>query len=259
MPTLKALVLGECDDIVAPLFIGETDVQRLTKTNSLVAIQEKMKSEKDYMTASELLHEVYRAALDDGLVFTADAYGGYSIKTTKNFPQNTELKHPVGLLAKIYDAEASFIESTSIIGATAVCGRDRILCGATRFVNSSCRPNCRYVVRNYKGHSVIKLLTVQSITSGSELTVNYGDQFFEGQCRCPHNDLHPKTIAICQTQASSFRLHRKCVAKFDFGLKLKKRCRTRDRYILGQDLRPVSESEDENLFMNSPGDDGEHN
>ena len=128
------------------------------------------------------------------------------------------MKHPVGLVAKVYDRDKNLIETTSIIGATPVCGRDRILCGATRFVYSSCRPNCRYVVGEYKERSVIKLQTLQAIKSGSELTVNYGEQFFEGECRCSHEDLLAKTYAVSQSQASLFRLKRKYVAKFDFVL-----------------------------------------
>ena len=160
------------------------------------------------------------------------------------------MEHPVGFIAKIYAVDESFIEPISIIGATAVCGRYRILCGATRFVNSSCRPNCSYVVGCYQGLNVIQLLTLEHISEGAELTVYYGENFLRDNV-CPHADLHVKQTEILKsdansyTPASSFTFKRKSVANFDFRSKRKKNGSYKTKAALEIDLRPISESEED--------------
>ena len=67
MRSLKALVLGECEDIVAPLFIGNQNVLRLTNRSSPEEIKIKIEQNAEYSRTFKLLQEVYKTAQEEHL------------------------------------------------------------------------------------------------------------------------------------------------------------------------------------------------
>ena len=73
-----------------------------------------------------------------------------------------------------------------------------------RYINHSCRPNAKPVVR--KGRIVF--VALRSIAPGEEITYDYGREYFDyffkkGGCRC----------AACRTKAAALRRRRKTTAR----------------------------------------------
>ena len=62
----------------------------------------------------------------------------------------------------------------------------RIMLVPVLFVSHSCHPNCRYFVGGEtKNKLVVRLESIEKIAVGKELTVHYGDDYFEGSaCHC---------------------------------------------------------------------------
>ncbi|KAH0846856.1 hypothetical protein AYO21_07414 [Fonsecaea monophora] len=59
--------------------------------------------------------------------------------------------------------------------------------GWTRYVNHSCSPNTQYVLTNVGQHTLIIVQALRRIAFGEEITVDYGDDYFENlgiSCRC---------------------------------------------------------------------------
>ena len=73
-----------------------------------------------------------------------------------------------------------------------------------RYINHSCSPNARPVVR--KGR--IMFVALRSIAPGDEITYDYGREYFDfffkkGGCRC----------TACRTKAAAVRRRRKTTAR----------------------------------------------
>ena len=147
------------------------------------------------------------------LSFEQDNYGWYELiytggKTlnpgkflpTKHLPANT------GYLEKLPDSSIDCFADISVFRKTDICKFDRIMVGATRFANHSCRPNCKNNIANVGRRKVIKLEMLMPINCGHKITVFYTSEDFFGNgnvnCSCPHNDMHAQaslsfSLSIC--------------------------------------------------------------
>ena len=61
----------------------------ISNKTSLEDIQGTINAEEEYSSTSKLLRDVYQAALDDQLLFEADSYEGFCIKTNRSVPRGT--------------------------------------------------------------------------------------------------------------------------------------------------------------------------
>ena len=80
----------------------------------------------------------------------------------------------------------------SILSNSEIYKYCRIMLGPVSFVNHSCGPNCRYFVGGEtKSKLVVRLECIEKIAASKELTVHYGDDYFEGiacHCECCKRD-----------------------------------------------------------------------
>ena len=114
-------------------------------------------------------------------------------KTLEKRQHDRTLPSIIGVLEKIPTELLSTFPYVSIFTKTRVCEYDRVMLGPTRFANHSCRPNCRYVLKEINSMQCIQLEIVNTIYTGDEITVSYGDGFFgEGNqdYLCRHVDKH---------------------------------------------------------------------
>ena len=56
--------------------------------------------------------------------------------------------------------------------------------GPTSFVNHSCNPNTEYVCTREKSATIVKVRALTDIKRGDEILVSYGENYFDGSCRC---------------------------------------------------------------------------
>ena len=68
---------------------------------------------------------------------------------------------------------------------------------AVRFANHSCKPNCKYDIKEVNNRKRVMLRLVRDISPGEELTVFYGNSIFgrnNCDCLCPHMKTHLVTV-----------------------------------------------------------------
>ena len=92
----------------------------------------------------------------------------------------------VGFVEKILIEDITPEREFSILSKSEISKNCRIMLGPVSFVNHSCRPNCRYFVGGEtKNKLVVRLESIEKIAVGKELTVHYGDDYFEeSACHC---------------------------------------------------------------------------
>ena len=81
----------------------------------------------------------------------------------------------------------------SVFASTALCSQMRKMVGPVRFVNHSCKPNCKYVISEFKNRKNVRLEVLKDIAPHSELNAYYRPNFFENgnsSCKCPHTQYH---------------------------------------------------------------------
>ena len=115
-----------------------------------------------------------------------DDFGGYKlVYYGPKLRRGTIIRPgPVGLVARVPEPPPPEI-FWSMFKPTARFKYHRVMAGPVRFVNSRCRSyNCRYdYTYSFGGKVAIHLEALSEITSGSEVTVFYGDEYFDS-CRC---------------------------------------------------------------------------
>ena len=93
---------------------------------------------------------------------------------TKHLPAIT------GYLENIPDSSIDCFADISVFRKTEICKLNRIMVGATRFANHSCRPICRYNIANVGRRKVIKLEMLLPINCGHKITAIYSSEYFFG-------------------------------------------------------------------------------
>ncbi|KAF8144977.1 hypothetical protein K438DRAFT_1945234 [Mycena galopus ATCC 62051] len=132
----------------------------------------------------------------------------YGVSARGHIPPNTRIYELLGRLSTDNVDGQAKSKTTSLSEMFAEDGTSRVLFGPIRFVNHSCkansavsgvfsyRPRKKLSDIQYEQYSpgrpdVIILVSIASIEEGEEVTVDYGDDYFEGsrcQCdRCQHD------------------------------------------------------------------------
>ena len=160
-----------------------------------------------------LIRESYEKALKNDYAFEKDEYGGYALyykgfKKLKPdfFYRNKYLPNLFGYINKIPTETMPLITDVSLFLKTEVCNSDRLMTGATRFANHSCRPNCSFEpFQRSDGRWCIQLKKEETINYGDEITVSYGKQYFGRRnrlCKCKNIDLHPSSEISLESSLS---------------------------------------------------------
>ena len=126
-----------------------------------------------------------------------DSYGGYRLVYKGNCvvnPPEIFRRNPVGFVSEIPDGATTNLS----VMTSERTGRQLILLGPMRFVNSDCSPNCEYDFSSDAG--IVQLRVKRRIRPGDELFVKYGPEFFEtNACLC-------RTCEIAQTELVKINL-----------------------------------------------------
>ena len=111
-----------------------------------------------------------------------DSFGGYRLLYFGEEiirPPHVFRRNPIGFIREVPDGVATDLSVMS----SRRTGKQLILLGPMRFVNSDCDPNCEYDFSSELG--IIQLRVKRRILPGDEILVKYGPDFFEfNACRC---------------------------------------------------------------------------
>ena len=160
-----------------------------------------------------LLRDAYQTALANNFSFKQDWFGGYGLfyvgektfQTRKSRPLQI-LPSIVGFIEKISSESLASFKDISIFRKTDACKFDRVMLGPTRFANHSCKPNCRFVLREVNSRRCIQLEILCPIEKNDDITVSYGNDFFgEGNqdCLCVHVNRHQTKVSLAERQRDS--------------------------------------------------------
>ena len=203
MKMLKCFAIAQADAHVTKSMIQNSsrEVQPMIEMWSHKEYEDCLKKNLMLIQFDTLLRCCYVDAQVAKFSFKPDDYGGYGLFYCGTEPLKPSssiskrfLPSVVGYIEKIpNDVVCNFAE-ISIFQKTDICKFDRIMVGATRFANHSCRPNCKYAVFDDGKRKAIKLEIISEIIPGDEITVFYSSEHFFGDgnhnCQCPHTVLH---------------------------------------------------------------------
>ena len=184
----------------------------LEETNRFVDTRVKKLSVEEYQVLLEssplhsfydqLLRKCYQEAKNANFSIRPDSFCGYGLfysgaDVLETSKQKDCLEGLCALLEVIDDEDQQLIKPISIFQATEVCKKSRVMIGAVRFANHSCKPNCKYDIKEVNNRKRVKLRLVRDISPGEELTVFYGNSFFGENicdCLCPYKESHLVTV-----------------------------------------------------------------
>ncbi|KAJ7939658.1 hypothetical protein B0H13DRAFT_2300351 [Mycena leptocephala] len=130
----------------------------------------------------------------------------FGIVTRHDIPQGTRLYELEGRLSvDNVDGEAKE-KTTALSEMRAHDGTSRVLFGPLRFVNHDCCANAFYQYADDANVHAIAIVTSTFIAADEEITVHYGDDFFEEAepCRCATCDPRPTEQWIARNKSSRF-------------------------------------------------------
>ena len=199
---LKCFSLAQADAHVTKELI-ETEVvqvQSLVEMLSQSEYRKALSTDPVLKEFDRLLRENYGAARESNFEFKKDSFGGCGLYYVGDEVISPKNSHPVkvlpsviGFVEKIPKEALSSFKDISIFRKTDSCSFDRVMLGSTRFANHSCKPNCRFILKEINSRRCIQLEVIKNIFKNDEITVFYGSNFFgEGNqnCLCEHRNEH---------------------------------------------------------------------
>ena len=176
-------VLAQCDIFAVEKYVQTPDriAMRTVKPMRKTIFQNKLATEEKWRAAYQTVCDVYER-LPPNFLICHDSFGGYRLvyKGKKAIRSSDVLKqNPIGFVREIPDGVVTDLSVMSSVRS----GKQLILLGPVRFVNSDCDPNCEYDFSSEFG--VVQLRAKKRINPGEELLVKYGPDFFEfNSCCC---------------------------------------------------------------------------
>ena len=111
-----------------------------------------------------------------------DSFGGYRLVYKGEsviYPPKVLRMNPIGFVREVPEG---VVKNLSIMSSERT-GKDFLLLGPVRFVNSDCDPNREYELSSESG--IIQLRVKKRIKPGDEINVKYGPDFFDhNSCLC---------------------------------------------------------------------------
>ena len=189
MKTLKCFAIEQADANVTNSMIQNSsrEVQPMVVMWSHKEYKDCLKKKLMLLQFDTLLRCCYVDAQTAKFSFKHDDCGSYGLcycgteplKSSSSFSKRF-LPSVVGYIEKIPNDVVSNFAEISILQRTDICKFDRIMVGAPRFTNHSCRPNCKYAVFDDGKRKAIKLEFISEIIPGDEITVFYSSEPFFG-------------------------------------------------------------------------------
>ena len=218
---LRCFAIAQADAHVTKSLVQSSslDVKAMVEMWSSETYAERLKLDFKLLEYDTLLRCCYIDAKEACFTFKPDQFGGYglfydgkqSLCSSTSFRKNY-LPSIVGYVEKIPAALVGCFADISLFEKTDLCKFDRIMVGATRFANHSCRPNCKYTIFDSGKRKAIKLEILKQVNPGDEITVFYSSQKFFGEgnqnCQCPHKDLHAMVSAEALADSKRITLPR---------------------------------------------------
>ena len=170
--------LAQCDSKAVSLFVesGGRPAESVLRPISDRLFQKKLQTSEDWRSCFDSLCQTY-AACKKKFIFRHDRYDGYCLVYQG---EQTVLAGevfraaPVGFLREI---DSNITDLSVIIRSSSE--KENLMLGPTRFVNSDCHPNCDYDFTS--DADIVRIRALRSIRSGDEITVKYGEAFFDSK------------------------------------------------------------------------------
>ena len=152
-------------------------VEPLSEANFL----KKLKRDKKWKETFEIVCNAYKSLHPD-FAIKHDNFGGYRlIYTGKNVIKASSVlrRNPIGFIREVPEGVATNLSLMS----SERTGKQLLLLGPMRFVNSDCSPNCEYDFSSEL--NIVQLRVKKPLNPGDEVFVKYGPDFFEtNACLC---------------------------------------------------------------------------
>ena len=176
-------ILAQCDFFSVEKYVQTTErpAMRTVKPMLETIFRKKLETNEKWRNAYEAVCAAYKN-LNPLFSICYDNYGGYRLLYTGKSSVSAQTvfkRNPLGFVREIPEG---VVTDLSIMSSERT-GKQFILLGPIRFVNSDCEPNAEYDFSSEDG--IIQLRVKRRIKPGDEIFVKYGPHFFEfNACLC---------------------------------------------------------------------------
>ena len=236
-------IMAQCDSFAVERMVQTPDrvAMRAVEPISEAIFERKINKDEKWKNAYNALCTAYQNLIP---LFSIrhDKFGGYCLcYAGKNVvkPPYFFRRNPIGF---VRDVPEGSVTNLSVMSSERT-GRQLLLLGPVRFVNSDCEPNCEYDFSSESG--IIQLSVKKKINPGDELFVKYGPDFFDNNaCLCRTCELR-KAVEVENSIKFDIFLEELCIEKLkevvdESTVQVSKTensvCRSKKRRIKGREL-----------------------
>ena len=186
-------VLAQCDFFAVEQLVQTDDriAMRTVEPMRRTKFERKLSKDNKWKDTFETMCAAYRK-LEPNFSIEHDKFGGYRlVYTGKSVVRSSTLfkGNPIGFIKEVPEG---VVTDLSIMSSERT-GKQLLLLGPMRFVNSDCEPNCEYDFTSAAG--IIQLRAKKRINTGDEILVKYGPDFFEfNSCLCRTCELNTREV-----------------------------------------------------------------
>ncbi|XP_075264000.1 uncharacterized protein LOC142355849 [Convolutriloba macropyga] len=183
--------LAQCDFFAVEKFVQTADriAMRTIEPIREAIFRRKTENDQKWINTYKEVCESYKK-LEPNFAIRHDNYGGYRMLYTGSSvvsPCTVLRRNPIGFVREIPDG---VVTELSVMSSERT-GKQLILLGPMRFINSDCSPNCEYDFSSETG--IVQLRVKKRINPGEEIFVKYGPDFFDkNSCLCRTCDLEAR-------------------------------------------------------------------
>ena len=176
-------ILAQCDYYAVEKFVQTPDRPAMRTVQPMIESIFRKKLERDpkWQETYKVVCDAYQT-LGPSFVIRHDSLGGYRLLYAGKevIRQSVVLKkNPIGFVREVPEG---VVTNLSVMSSERT-GKQLLLLGPMRFVNSDCSPNCEYDFSSDSG--IVQLRVKKRIYPGDEVFVKYGADFFEfNSCLC---------------------------------------------------------------------------
>ena len=186
-------VLAQCDYFAVEQLVQTDDRIAMSTVEPMrrTIFERKLSKDIKWKDTFEKMCAAYRK-LEPNFSIEHDKFGGYRLvyKGKSLVRSSTLFKgNPIGFIKEVPEG---VVTDLSIMSSERT-GKQLLLLGPMRFVNSDCEPNCEYDFTSDAG--IIQLRAKKRINTGDEILVKYGPDFFEfNSCLCRTCELNTREV-----------------------------------------------------------------
>ena len=183
--------LAQCDFFAVEKFVQTADriAMRTIEPIREAIFRRKNENNQKWINTYKEVCKSYEK-LEPNFAIRHDNYGGYRMLYTGSSvvsPCTVLRRNPICFVREIPDG---VVTELSVMSSERT-GKQLILLGPMRFINSDCSPNCEYDFSSETG--IVQLRVKKRINPGEEIFVEYGPDFFDkNSCLCRTCDLEAR-------------------------------------------------------------------